>query len=59
MRERYKAMPLAFVGHSFGGQALGLIPNNTEVSRALLIAAQAGDLAADGAAGGLSHLCAR
>src|SRR6195952_2505359 len=40
-RARY-AMPLGFVGHSFGGQALGLIPNNVEVSRALLIAAQAG-----------------
>lgn len=42
MRGRYGKMPLAFVGHSFGGQALGLIPNNTEVSRALLVAAQAG-----------------
>ena len=42
MRQRYPAMPLAFAGHSFGGQALGLIPNNSEVSRALLIAAQAG-----------------
>jgi predicted alpha/beta hydrolase len=42
MRERYKHLPLAYVGHSFGGQALGLLPNNTEVSRALLIAAQAG-----------------
>jgi predicted alpha/beta hydrolase len=42
MRERYKNLPLNYVGHSFGGQALGLIPNNTEVSRALLIAAQAG-----------------
>jgi pimeloyl-ACP methyl ester carboxylesterase len=42
MRERYKALPLNYVGHSFGGQALGLLPNNTEVSRALLIAAQAG-----------------
>jgi predicted alpha/beta hydrolase len=42
MRERYGAVPLAYVGHSFGGQALGLIPNNTEVSRALMIAAQAG-----------------
>ena len=42
MRERYKALPLAYVGHSFGGQALGLLPNNTEVSRALLVAAQAG-----------------
>jgi predicted alpha/beta hydrolase len=42
MRQRYKTMPLNYVGHSFGGQALGLLPNNTEVSRALFIAAQAG-----------------
>jgi predicted alpha/beta hydrolase len=42
MRDRYKALPLTYVGHSFGGQALGLLANNTEVSRALLIAAQAG-----------------
>jgi predicted alpha/beta hydrolase len=42
MRDRYRALPLSYVGHSFGGQALGLLPNNTEVSRALLIAAQAG-----------------
>jgi predicted alpha/beta hydrolase len=42
MRERYKALQLTYVGHSFGGQALGLLPNNAEVSRALLIAAQAG-----------------
>ena len=42
MRERYHNVPLTFVGHSFGGQALGLLVNNTEVSRALLIAAQAG-----------------
>jgi predicted alpha/beta hydrolase len=42
MRERYKTLPLNYVGHSFGGQALGLLPNNSEVSRALLIAAQAG-----------------
>jgi len=42
MRERYKTLPLNYVGHSFGGQALGLLPNNTEVARALLIAAQAG-----------------
>jgi predicted alpha/beta hydrolase len=41
MRERYKALPLNYVGHSFGGQALGLLPDNAEVSRALLIAAQA------------------
>jgi len=42
MRERYKNLPLGYVGHSFGGQALGLLPNNTEVSRALFVAAQAG-----------------
>jgi predicted alpha/beta hydrolase len=42
MRDRYRNLPLNYVGHSFGGQALGLLPNNTEVSRALLIAAQAG-----------------
>ncbi|HEY0327929.1 MAG TPA: alpha/beta fold hydrolase [Rhodopseudomonas sp.] len=42
MRQRYDTMPLRYVGHSFGGQALGLLPNNDEVSRALLIAAQAG-----------------
>jgi predicted alpha/beta hydrolase len=42
MRERYNTLPLGYVGHSFGGQALGLLSNNTEVSRALLIASQAG-----------------
>ncbi|MGZ5853735.1 MAG: alpha/beta hydrolase family protein [Xanthobacteraceae bacterium] len=35
-------MPLTYIGHSFGGQALGLIPNNTEVARALIVASQAG-----------------
>jgi predicted alpha/beta hydrolase len=34
--------PLVYVGHSFGGQALGLLPNNDKVSRALLVASQAG-----------------
>jgi predicted alpha/beta hydrolase len=42
MRERYHALPLGYVGHSFGGQALGLLSNNAEVSRALFVAAQAG-----------------
>jgi predicted alpha/beta hydrolase len=42
MRERYHNLPLTYVGHSFGGQALGLLANNTEVKRALLVAAQAG-----------------
>jgi predicted alpha/beta hydrolase len=42
MSQRYKTLPLNYVGHSFGGQALGLLANNTEVARALFIAAQAG-----------------
>jgi predicted alpha/beta hydrolase len=42
MRERYHHFPLGYVGHSFGGQVLGLLTNNREVSRALLVAAQAG-----------------
>ena len=41
MRERYTTLPFAYVGHSFGGQALGLIENNSEISRALFVAAQA------------------
>jgi predicted alpha/beta hydrolase len=42
MRERYHNLPLTYVGHSFGGQALGLLANNNEISRALFVAAQAG-----------------
>jgi predicted alpha/beta hydrolase len=42
MRERYNTLPLTYVGHSFGGQTLGLLPNNNEMPRALLIAAQLG-----------------
>jgi len=42
MRDRYNGLRLGYVGHSFGGQALGLLPNNTEIARALLIASQAG-----------------
>ena len=34
--------PLCVVGHSFGGQTLGLVPNNAQVTRALFVAAQAG-----------------
>jgi predicted alpha/beta hydrolase len=41
MRERYNTLPLNYVGHSFGGQALGLIENNSDISRALLVASQA------------------
>mgnify|MGYP003694747367 CR=1 FL=1 len=42
MRERYNTLPFTYIGHSFGGQALGLLPTTAEISRALLIAAQAG-----------------
>jgi len=34
--------PLLYVGHSFGGQALGQLPNNRKVSRALFAASQIG-----------------
>jgi predicted alpha/beta hydrolase len=34
--------PLLLIGHSFGGQALGLVPNSQKISRALLVAAQVG-----------------
>jgi len=34
--------PLLYVGHSYGGQALGLLPNNQKLSRALFVAAQIG-----------------
>ena len=42
MRAVWPTLPLAVVGHSFGGQAVGLAPNNSEISRALFVAAQAG-----------------
>jgi predicted alpha/beta hydrolase len=42
LRGRYKGLPLAVVGHSFGGQAVGLLPNNDMIARSLLVAAQAG-----------------
>ena len=42
MRAVWPKLPLAVVGHSFGGQAVGLAPNNSEISRALFVAAQAG-----------------
>jgi predicted alpha/beta hydrolase len=41
MRMVWPAAGLAVVGHSFGGQAVGLVPNNGEIRRALLVAAQA------------------
>jgi predicted alpha/beta hydrolase len=42
MRGVWPKLPLVAVGHSFGGQAVGLAPNNGEISRALFVAAQAG-----------------
>ena len=42
VRARWPALPLAAVGHSFGGQAIGLVPNNDAISRTLMVAAQAG-----------------
>jgi predicted alpha/beta hydrolase len=42
MRSVWPKLPLGVVGHSFGGQALGLAPNNDQVARALFVAAQAG-----------------
>lgn len=41
MRGRYNTLPLGYIGHSFGGQALGLLPNNDQIARALLVSAQA------------------
>ena len=57
MRERYKHLPLTYVGHSFGGQALGLL---RQQHRGLARAADRGAsrlLEADGLAGALSRLC--
>ena len=42
MRGRYKGLPLGVVGHSFGGQAIGLLANNDMIARSLLVSAQAG-----------------
>jgi predicted alpha/beta hydrolase len=42
MRMVWPKLPLCVVGHSFGGQAVGLAPNNNEISRAFFVAAQAG-----------------
>jgi predicted alpha/beta hydrolase len=35
-------LPLLYAGHSFGGQALGLLPNNHKISRAFFAACQIG-----------------
>jgi predicted alpha/beta hydrolase len=41
MRRVWPNVPLSVVGHSYGGHAVGLVPNNHEISRALLVASQA------------------
>jgi len=42
-RERFGALPLFYLGHSFGGQALGLVPGAREGLRgAVLVASQSG-----------------
>lgn len=42
LRARYPDLPIHLVGHSFGGHALLLAPNNREVSRAVTIASGLG-----------------
>ena len=42
LRGRYKGLPLTVVGHSFGGQAIGLLANNDMIAKSLLVSAQAG-----------------
>ena len=40
VRARWPDMQLAAIGHSFGGQAIGFLPNNDLIARTLMIAAQ-------------------
>ncbi len=41
-RERFTAAPLVAVGHSFGGQAIGLVPSAEALSAAVTVGAQSG-----------------
>ena len=41
-RARFPAAPLAVVGHSFGGQAIGLAPSARDVAAVVTVAAQSG-----------------
>lgn len=42
MRSRYAALPLHAVGHSVGGHALLLAPNNAQLTRVVTVASQSG-----------------
>ena len=44
MRWRRRALgkPLTWIGHSLGGQALGLVPNRARIAKAVAIAAGSG-----------------
>ncbi len=42
LRARYPDLPIGLVGHSYGGHALLLAPNNHEISRAVTIASGLG-----------------
>lgn len=42
LRARYPGLPIHLVGHSYGGHALLLAPNNHEISRAVTIASGLG-----------------
>ena len=43
-RERAPDRPLFVIGHSFGGQAVGFLPESRELAGIVLVAAQSGDL---------------
>ncbi len=42
MSKQFAGLPLGLVGHSFGGQSLGLLPSATRLRGALLVATQSG-----------------
>ena len=56
MRERYKALPFAYVGHSFGGQALGLLAEQFGDFARAVHCSPSRLLEADGLAGALPRL---
>ena len=42
LRQVWPQLPLYVIGHSFGGHAVGLVANNSEIARALIVASQLG-----------------